>query len=248
MQGVGCGAIALGIAALLGLMWLQENPNGIFLVIGFIAAVIAAIAYWRKQVTKKNVEQLYSLRGQLREFEKGFKPIDGVYLSFQEGEFAFYERSDVALLEFKSSGSTTTGGYLGGNVSVSKNVSLSGGGYQGKTTRNEETSTVLDTGKAIFTNKRVVFVGPNHTREFDFDKLLDLDVSENGYTVRAAVSGRQKTSALQASAEGGLTPGFAFALGVELFQQGESVAKELAGQIASDIEGQYRKFIAGELK
>jgi len=77
---------------------------------------------------------------------------------------------------------------------------------------------------------------------------LDLNISENGFTVQAAVSGRQKTSALQASAEGGLPPGLPFAMGVEYFQQGEVDAKEVAQQFLRDVETQYRKYVAGELK
>jgi hypothetical protein len=41
---------------------------------------------------------------------------------------------------------------------------------------------------------RVILVGPNHNREWELNKLLDLQVGDNGYEVTAAVSNRNKTS------------------------------------------------------
>jgi len=94
----------------------------------------------------------------------------------------------------------------------------------------------------------VIFVGPNHSREFAFKNLLDLDVSENGFTARVSVSGQQKTSALQADAAEGLTPGIAFAMAVELFQSGEEAAKEIAAQVLRDIETQYRQVVTSKIR
>jgi hypothetical protein len=37
-------------------------------------------------------------------------------------------------------------------------------------------------------------------------------------------------------------------MGVEYFQQGEADAKEVAQQVLRDVETQYRKYVAGELK
>ena len=98
---------------------------------------------------------------------------------------------------------------------------------------------MLDTGKAIFTNQRVIFVGPNHNREWELDKLLDLQIGDNGYEVTAAVSNRNKTSALAADASTGITPGIAFAMAVLLSKEDEDEARKLAGDVASQIEAQY---------
>ena len=98
---------------------------------------------------------------------------------------------------------------------------------------------MLDTGKAIFTNQRVIFVGPNHNREWELNKLLDLQIGDNGYEVTAAVSNRNKTSALAADAAGGITPGILFGIAVLLSKEDEEEARKLAGDIASHIETQY---------
>lgn len=247
MGGMGCGVILLGIFVVLGFTWLTDNPVGIIYFLVAVAAIAGGLFFYRKQQEKRSVEELYATRVQLRALERGFTPLRGVALAMEKGEFAFYERDGVALLEYKSTGSSTSGGFAGGNVGITSNLSVFGGGFRSKTQRNPEESTVLDTGKVIFTNQRAVFVGPNQSREFEFDKLLDMNVEDNGFTVRASVSGRQRTSALRANAVGGLTPGFAFALAIELFKEGEPAAKAMAGKIATDIETQYRQYIAGTL-
>jgi hypothetical protein len=246
MQRAGCGSLIILFLILGALLVLLGSPG--FWIILAIAIAVGAIVYFfsKRQKTRKNIEQLYALRPQLQRLTQGFEQLPSTYLSLQPGEVAFYERSNVSLLEYKSSGSSMSGGFLGGALGLTSNIAITGGGFQGQSTNNPESVTEIDNGRVVFTNKRAVFFGPNHTREFEFEKLLGLDVSENGYTVRAAVSGQQKTAALQADAAGGLTPGFAFAIGVELFQRGEEAAKALAAQVLRDIETQYRKQIAGK--
>ena len=246
LQRAGCGSLILLMLGFGLVLMLIESPAfwislGVVIVVG-----VSAYLIWKQNKTSKNIEQMYALRPQLLKFTQGFEPLQNLYLSLQPGEKAFYERNNVSLLEYKSSGSTMSGGFLGGSLGLTDNIAITAGGFDGQTTQNPEEVTVIDIGKVIFTNQRVVFVGPNHSREFAFANLLDLNVSENGFTVRVSVSGQQKTSALQADAAEGLTPGFAFAMGVEMFQQGEETAKELASQILKDIETQYRKQISGK--
>jgi hypothetical protein len=245
MQRAGCGSLIV-LILLFGLVLLLKES--IFFWIAVVAIVsLGVISFFliKKNRTAKNIEQLYALRPQLLEFSKGFAPLSGFYLTLKDGEKAFYERSGVSLLEYKSSGSTMSGGFLGGSLGLTDNIAITAGGFDGQTTQNPEEVNIIDIGKVTFTNQRVVFVGPNHSREFAFSNLLDLNVSENGFTVSVSVSGQQRTSALQADAAEGLTPGFAFAMGVEMFQKDEETAMELAAQILRDIETQYRNQVAG---
>ena len=89
-------------------------------------------------------------------------------------------------------------------------------------------------------------MGDNHTREWDLSKLLGLQVSDAGFEVSAGVSGRQKTSALAGDCLGMITPGIAFALAVEIFQEGKESAQKLAIETAEDIEGQIAARGAGK--
>lgn len=233
------------IGLILLLAWLGDNPAGWFLVLS-VVGIFAAVAFsMRKAELGRRVQAMDNMARDLRSLEDDFGPID-TYLSLEPGEIAFYERGNVLLREYKSSGSTYSGGFGGASYRLTQNLSVGGGGFGGKSIRNPEEATTIDTGNAIFTNRRVVFTGPNHTREFDLDKLLNLDFDENGFEVRAAVSGRQKTSALAGDSAFGITPGIAFQLAAEFNREGEGAAKKLAGQMASDIEDQVLEYRRGK--
>ena len=75
----------------------------------------------------------------------------------------------------------------------------------------------IDEGHATFTNKRVVFAGNKHTREWDFAKLLGWNEGAGGY-ILMAVSNRQKVS--------GVSGGPHDILGPVAFQLAQIVAND----------------------
>ena len=233
--------VGLIIAFLLlffGLVWLIANPVGwVFVGIG-VAGIALLIYLLKKQSTEERVKNMGVMAQELRRVAENFAPIEESYLSRKPGEYVFYERDQVELREYKSAGRATTGGYGGANYRLTQNLSVSGGGIKASSKALPEESTTIDNGSAIFTNQRVIFMGANHTREWDLSKLLGLQISDAGFEVSAAVSGRQKTSALAGDCLGMITPGIAFALAVETFQEGKESAQKLAIETAEDIEGQ----------
>lgn len=239
--------LVIGIVVLLLLIfWLQNDPEGWWLV-GLVFAIIA-FAIYSMNSTEKNrrAKAMVGMAKELRRLAEGFYPAEGSYLSLKDGEYVFYERDQVELREYKSSGRSFSAGYGGANYRLTQNLSVSGGGVKGKSLAMPEESKTIDVGSATFTNQRVIFVGPNHTREWDLDKLLGLSVGENGFEVAASVSGRQKTSALAGDSLGMITPGIAFALAAELHQEGKAAAKETALRLAEDIEAQAAQFYQGK--
>ena len=241
--------VGLIIAFLLlffGLVWLIANPVGwVFVGIG-VAGIALLIYLLKKQSTEERVKNMGVMAQELRRVAENFAPIEESYLSRRPGEYVFYERDQVELREYKSSGRATTGGYGGANYRLTQNLSVSGGGIKASSKALPEESTTIDNGSAIFTNQRVIFMGANHTREWDLSKLLGLQISDAGFEVSAAVSGRQKTSALAGDCLGMITPGIAFALAVEIFQEGKESAQKLAIETAEDIEGQIAAREAGK--
>jgi len=241
--------VGLIIAFLLlffGLVWLIANPVGwVFVGIG-VAGIALLIYLLKKQSTEERVKNMGVMAQELRRVAENFAPIEESYLSRKPGEYVFYERDQVELREYKSSGRATTGGYGGANYRLTQNLSVSGGGIKASSKALPEESTTIDNGSAIFTNQRVIFMGANHTREWDLSKLLGLQISDAGFEVSAAVSGRQKTSALAGDCLGMITPGIAFALAVEIFQEGKESAQQLAIETAEDIEGQIAARKAGK--
>ena len=240
------GLIIAFLLLFFGLVWLIANPVGwVFVGIG-VAGIALLIYLLKKQSTEERVKNMGVMAQELRRVAENFAPIEESYLSRKPGEYVFYERDQVELREYKSSGRATTGGYGGANYRLTQNLSVSGGGIKATSKALPEESTTIDNGSAIFTNQRVIFMGANHTREWDLSKLLGLQISDVGFEVSAAVSGRQKTSALAGDCLGMITPGIAFALAVEIFQEGKESAQQLAIETAEDIEGQIAAREAGK--
>jgi len=224
------------IAIMFFFVWLIAGWTGALLLGLWVMATLVIYQVWEKQKLAKNKVALAGMARELRRLAQGFEPIDDSFLSRRADEYVFYVRDGVQLREFKSSGRTTSGSYGGASFRLSKNLSISAGGIEATTKARPEESTMIDTGEVVFTNQRVVFSGPNHTREWDLSKLLGMQIGDYGFEVSAAVSGRQKTSALAGDCAGMITPGFAFALAAEMFQLGEQRARKLATKTAQDIE------------
>lgn len=224
------------VLMVIGFMVLFQNPIGLIFFAMWVLGTLAIYHYWDKRRMEKNRSALVGMAQELRRMAEGIHPVRGSYLSTRQDEFVFYERDHVELREYKSAGRSTSGGYGGASYRLSKNLSVSGGGIKATTKALPEESTIIDNGTAVFTNQRVVFVGANHTREWELNKLLGMDISENGFEVSASVSGRQKTSALSGDCLGMITPGFAFAIAVEIYQNGPKEAQRLALETALDIE------------
>ena len=93
----------------------------------------------------------------------------------------------------------------------------------------EEEMTDMDEGTATFTNKRVVFAGNKHSREWDFSKLLGWRDSAGGY-VLMAVSNRQKVSGVVGGPHD-LMGGIAFQLAQVVANDGFDAARD-AAQVA----------------
>jgi hypothetical protein len=224
------------IALMFGFVWLLTGWVGVGFLALWVGGTLVVYTAWDKRKTAKNMAGMAGMAGELRRLAAGFHPIDDSYLSRKAGEYVFYVRDQVQLREYRSPGRLTTGGYGGASYRVSQNLRISGGGIKAISKALPEESTIIDVGEAIFTNQRVVFMGPNHTREWDLGKLLGLEISDNGFQVGAGVSGKQKTSALAGNCLGMITPGIAFALAAEIHQEGKESAENLARETAEKIE------------
>ena len=226
------------IAVMFWFAWLLVGWVGVGFLALWVGGTLVIYLLWEKSKTAKNITGMAGMAGELRRLSAGFHPIDDSYLSRRTDEYVFYVRDQVQLREYRSPGRSTTGGYGGASYRVSQNLRISGGGIKAISKALPEESTIIDLGEAIFTNQRVVFMGPNHTREWDLSKLLGLEISDNGFQVGAGVSGQRKTSALAGDCLGMITPGIAFALAAEIFQYGKKSAQALALETANNIDEQ----------
>jgi hypothetical protein len=217
--------------------FLEQNPEGwlvVFLCIGLIAAVWHLI---RQNKVEKNISYMLRIADELEAIISKFEGID-TYLALQKGEKAIYERGEVQLREYKGTGSSFQSGNAGVIVRATENIGVTLGGSRGSLTPNPEEQTVIDVGTVIFTNRRILFAGPNHAREWEFDKLINFSTGDNGFVADIAVSNRSRVSALAGDSQNGITPGIMASICIEHFQEGQEAARAYAQDVIDGIRNQ----------
>lgn len=226
--------------------WLENRSKGdnsaYMLVVYSFAILVSFSTYLFLRSRDKNKEVLESLRKQtaiLEGMEDGSFTEDDFVFSTQKDEVVVARISQTVLNEYRSNGSTSSGGFGGVSFPVFGRVRANVGGYSGKSRRNPEESTPIDVGTSTYTNQRIVFAGENVVREFDLDKLVNLETGDNGITLTIAVSNRDKASVLSSINFDDLTPGIAASIAVAYQEGGKALAiekiKETRKQIADAI-------------
>lgn len=150
-------------------------------------------------------------------------------LNLKAGE-VFIGSIPAELIESRSNGSSYVGGSQGFSFRVMKGVSYRVGATRGQLVKNPETVQMISSGTASYTNKRVVFAGATASREWSFEKLINVDVGPNGHTTMISVSNRQKPSGLQAANPTSITPGTMLSLALEYNDGGAPKALRMANE------------------
>ena len=227
----------LGCATLIALAivyWaissVTKDNNAVPLIVVALAAAGAGLWYYaiKKQNDQNVKDNLESAATKLEALSKDLAPIELPGFMEQKGEKAYFKLDNVSLTEWRSTGSSYQGGSQGVSFRIAKGVSYRVGVSQGTLTKNPEQLQVVDQGSAIFTDKRIVFAGTKSNREWDFSKMVNVDVGTNGIYVNIAVSNRQKNSGLRASNDADLTPGILAGIVLELNESGLAAAKTYA--------------------
>jgi uncharacterized membrane protein len=233
---VGCFGILGLLIAIGAIVQFVQTPGGAILTVLVIVGIALGVYFGMKNKKETEKAALLSLADKLEAISKDLKPIEpNSPIALKTGEDVYFESQPVGLIEYRSTGSTYSGMNQGVSVPIVKGVRYSVGGSSGTITRNPEQLTQIDTGKAIFTNQRIIFVGPNMTREWDLNKLVDMTSGPNGQTISISVSNRQKTSGLSSIGRENITPGFYASIIQQLHSEGSAAAKKNALFIATSL-------------
>jgi hypothetical protein len=222
--------------------WLEGRARGdnsaYMLVVVTFAILLSYCTFQFLMARERNKEALNSLFKQDAILEQ---MLDG---TTQEADYAFATKANEVVIarvgqtmlkEFRSTGSTSSGGFGGVSLPVFGNVRANVGGYSGKSRRNPETSEVIDVGTSTYTNQRIVFAGENVVREFDLSKLVNMEAGDNGITVTIAVSNRDKASMLASLNFDDLTPGIAASIALAYQEGGKEMALEKIRETRTQI-------------
>ena len=249
MQNLGClVALIIGVVTA-SIVTAFQTWQGALIWFVAVAFIVLIIVMARKGKKENDRNTLLVMAEKLEALSKDLKPIEtSGGLAIKAGESVYFELQPVGLIEYRSSGSTYSGMNQSVSIPIVKGVRYSVGSSQGSITRNPEQLTQIDTGKAIFTNKRIIFVGPNHTREWDLSKLVDMTSGPNGQTISISVSNRQKASGLSSIGRENITPGFYASITQQLNSEGLAAAKRNALEIATNIRAVFAQEDAEKVK
>jgi hypothetical protein len=215
----------------------------------FLASYVTFLILRSRDKNKEALDSLHKQEAVLARMAQGAFEEDDYVFATRKDEVVIARVGQTMLREFRSSGSTTSGGFGGVSLPVFGNVRANVGGYSGKSRRNPEESTPIDVGVSTYTNQRIVFAGDNVVREFDLDKLVNLEAGDNGITLTIAVSNRDKASVLASVNFDDLTPGIAASIAVAYQEGGQALAlekieetrKQIADAIALEQAKKARK-------
>ncbi len=141
----------------------------------------------------------------------------------------------MALTEYESTGSSFSGGTAGVSFPLTDTIGGNVGGMKGSFTRNPEQLMIVDQGKAIFTNQRILFSGAKFVRDWNLKDTVSLEPGPNGFDVKIAVINRDRTSGLQATNLNDFGPGYAASYVFNLSQNGLDSANQWAKALALEI-------------
>lgn len=243
--GQGCLLLIVAVFLITGIQQASSNPMGLVIVLILGIGGLAAIVMFRSGRQKTFLGQLAVQAETLEQMAAGNFPTDDIVFSTEKDEVVLMRLNRVVLKEFRSDGSSYSGGYGGVSFRVAKGVRANVGGMQGKSRRNPEVSTPIDIGEVTYTNQRIVFTGDNMVREWDLDKIVNVESGPNGISLEIAVSNREKTSVLEAANYPELTPGIAASIAIAWHGKGKKAAmadaKEMADLIRSTIASEQNK-------
>ena len=117
------------------------------------------------------------------------------------GERPFLLIRDAALIEPRATPGHWKGASQGVSFRVAKGVRYRVGQSRGTFVPGPTTPTPIDIGDALVTGRRVLFRGPQATREWLFDKMVGYAHSDDNTWTSVQVSNRQKTSGIAYGAD-----------------------------------------------
>jgi len=209
-------------------LFFQSGPAGF---VGFVVllAGIGFLIWWRRgEKDTNNKLRLARLGDQCDALVRNMGQVSTSGLILKSGEVAVCKLSQAGLLEFVSDGSSYKGMNNGVGLRVTNGITWNVSGSSGQLIKNPETEQIVDSGTVIFTNKRVLFAGTKFTREWNFDKMVNLQTSANGASVHMNVAGQSKVSGLTYTNSSELTPGIMMSVAQAYATGGQIAAERLA--------------------
>jgi hypothetical protein len=240
-SGLGCGLFFLLAIVIYVFQFITANPILWIVVLLVVVGVIVGVRASKRQKRSDIMTAFLATADKLDALAADQAGPKDITLTLRKDERALFAMYNAPLVEYASSGSTYSGTNLGVSVPLFGSVRGNIGGSQGSFTKNPEELTIVDTGLVVFTTQRIVFTGAKLVRDWEFSRILNLDIGENGSSVRIAVSGNGRTSGFQSGPLEfgvGLPAGYAHTW----FDEGEEAARAWLRRTAKNMREAVETF------
>jgi hypothetical protein len=199
------------------------NPIWALPALIFVVAIVAGVFIMQRSKNKDHSAELLAVAGDLEAWVAAGLDAEGNPFDADDEQLLFV-LPNVELLEYKSTGSTYSGGSAGVSFPLFGRVRGNVGGNRGSFSRNPEELILSDLGRLKVSTERLIYVGEKESREIDLDKVLDFELGPNGLWVKLAMSNRSKREGFQS-----------IGIAKEFADKGLDAAKLYAKNLAADI-------------
>jgi hypothetical protein len=179
-----------------------------------------AVKEWQRAEQAWEVEgaELQSFLDLARTFNGLIRTDDPrIALELHADECVYWVGQGASLIEPRRLPGQWQGGYSGFSFRIAKGVRWHVGGTRGHTVPGAEVPTPIDTGSVTITDRRVVFQGTKHVREWDYERLLGYQHDPTLPWTAIQVSNRKKVSGVLYDREHAEEFHFRLALGLAHF-------------------------------
>ena len=157
-------------------------------------AIVLLLVFAHQQLTRSSLIGIAKRQVvALDKFARHAGPVEEARFPLKPGEVVVYEMKEATLAETRRGPRVSYRQLDAFTFRFAPGFYYTAAGGKSVSPEPEEEMKDIDEGRATFTNKRVVFAGNKHTREWDFAKLLGWNEGAGGY-ILMAVSNRQKVS------------------------------------------------------
>lgn len=200
----------------------------------FVVAIVVLAVNMQRSKNKDHSTELLAVAGDLEAWVAAGLDAEGNPFDADDEQLLFV-LPNVELLEYKSSGSTYSGGNAGVSFPLFGRVRGNVGGNRGSFSRNPEELILSDVGRLKVSTQRLIYVGEKESREIDLDKVLDFELGPNGLWVKLAMSNRSKREGFQHMQVDQIPIGMAIGIAKEFADKDLDAAKLYAKNLAADI-------------
>ena len=203
------------------------------IIFGLVAGVIALYLAAKKQRGKNHSAELLQVAEKIDQWAASDE-YGGTAETIGD-EQSLFDITGVELLDFKSTGSSYSGGHAGISFPIIGRIRGNVGGSQGQITRNPEALTTIDVGTLKITSERIIFIGEKEARAFELSKVLDFELGPNGLWVKIAMTNKAKRESFQHMALDQISIGMAIGIANAWSKDGKQAAIKYAKNIAEQI-------------